>query len=114
GLCMALSLAATVQGLGLVAVLRWKIGPLGMRKVVGSFLRMLGAAVPMCAVVWGLGLLGHWHEGGNSPRNIAVLALAMVAGVAVYAAAALVLRSPELGELLDAVRRRRARAGGTA
>jgi putative peptidoglycan lipid II flippase len=112
GLCMALSLAATVQGLALVAVLRFQIGPLGLRAVVLSFLRMLGAAVPMGAAVFGLGLLGRWHEGGNSPRNIAVLTGAVVAGVIVYAAAAFALRSPELGELLDAVRRRRARRAG--
>ena len=107
GLCMALSAAATAQALGLVLILRRQIGRLGMRTTVVNWLRMLLASAPMGAAVWGVALLGRWEEGGNSALNIGVLAAAVVAGVLVYAGAAFALRSPELKELLGAVRRRR-------
>jgi putative peptidoglycan lipid II flippase len=110
GLCMALSLAATAQGAGLVILLRRRIGPLGGTRLVTGWLRMLAASAPMAAVTFGLGRLGRWSAGGNSPRNIGVLALAVVAGVVVYAAAARVLRSPELAELWSAIGRRKRRS----
>jgi putative peptidoglycan lipid II flippase len=109
GLCMALSIAATVQGVGLVIVLRVKIGRLGMRRLILAWVRMLLSTAPMGAAVWGVALLGRWERGGNDPRNIAVLAGAIVVGVAVYLAAAKLLRLEELTELVAAVRRRRKR-----
>jgi len=106
GLCMALSIAATAQGVGLVLALRVKVGRLGLARVVKSSLKMLGASVPMAAASWGVSLLGRWELGGNSARNIGVLLAAVVAGVAVYVLAAAALRSPELGELKAALRGR--------
>jgi len=106
GLCAALSLAATVQALALVAVLRGRVGEIGMGRVAASWARMIAASIPMGAAVYGLSSLGRWGDGGNSPRNIAVLALCVAAGVVVYAACAAALRAPELREILDAARRR--------
>jgi putative peptidoglycan lipid II flippase len=107
GLCMALSLAATAQGLGLVLALRAQVGRLGLLRIGVNWLRVLGATAPMAAAAWGVSLLGRWDQGGNSLRNIGVLAAAVVAGVVVYAAFAFALRSPELRELAAALRRRR-------
>jgi putative peptidoglycan lipid II flippase len=106
GLCMALSLAATAQGLGLVLSLRARLGRLGLLRIGLNWLRMLGASAPMAAAAWGVSLLGRWDQGGNSPRNIGVLVVAVAAGAVVYALFALALRSPELGELVAALRRR--------
>jgi putative peptidoglycan lipid II flippase len=111
GLCMALSLAATAQGLGLVLALRARVGRLALLRIGLNWLRMLGASAPMAAAAWGVSLLGRWEQGGNSPRNIGVLGLAVAAGVVVYALVAWLFRSPELGELVAALRRRRDREG---
>lgn len=107
GLCMALSAAATAQGIGLVVVLRRKVGRLGMRKTVTGWLRILVATVPMGAAAWGIARMGRWEDGGNSLRNIGVLAAAVMAGIVLYGATALVLRTPEMRDLLGALRRRR-------
>jgi putative peptidoglycan lipid II flippase len=110
GLCMALSAAATAQALGLVIVLRRKIGRLGMRRSTFNWLRVLLACAPMAAAAWGISLLGRWEDGGNSARNISVLFASVVAGVAVYALAAMLLRAPEMRTFMDALKRRRRRA----
>ncbi len=107
GLCMALTIAATAQALGLVLVLRKQLGPLGMRKTLVDWLRMILAVAPMGAAVWGTSLLGRWEAGGNSPRNIGALALSVVVGVAVYGIVSHALRSPQMRDLIDAVRKRK-------
>lgn len=107
GLCMSLSLAATVQGAGLLAMLRIKLGRIGGRGLLTSWLRVMATTVPMGVFVHLVATLGRWSEGGNSPRNIAVLTLAVMAGAAVFAVTAYLLRVPELTELIAAFRRRR-------
>ncbi len=107
GLCMALSVAATVQGVGLVLVLQRKIGRLGFKKTLNSWIRMLVASGVMAVAVYYLAKLGDWERGGNSLLNIGVLLLCVVVGVGVYAAAAAALRSPELKEIVSALSRRR-------
>jgi putative peptidoglycan lipid II flippase len=109
GLCMALSLAATVQGVGLVIVLRLRIGRLGLAGMTKAWCKMIVAAVPMAVVVYGLATYGRWEKGGNDPRNLAVLAGAVIAGMIVYTLAARALRMSELTDLVAAVRRRRSR-----
>jgi putative peptidoglycan lipid II flippase len=109
GLCMALSIAATVQGVGLVVVLRLRIGRLGLAGMTKAWAKMLVAAAPMGAVAWWIAALGRWERGGNDPRNVIVLGGAVVAGIVVYALAARALRMTELAELVAAVRRRRKR-----
>jgi putative peptidoglycan lipid II flippase len=109
GLCMALSLAATVQGIGLLVVLRLRIGRLGLAGMTKAWCKMIVAAAPMAGVVYGLATFGRGEKGGNDPRNIAVLAGAVVAGIIVYALAARALRMSEFAELVAAVRRRRGR-----
>ncbi|MBW2276247.1 MAG: murein biosynthesis integral membrane protein MurJ [Deltaproteobacteria bacterium] len=106
GLCMALSIAATAQGLGLVLALRSRLGGLGLLRIGLNWLRMLGATLPMAVAAWGVSQAGRWELGGNSARNIGVLVAAVVAGVVVYALVAFAFRSPELGELLAAFRSR--------
>lgn len=107
GLCVALSVAPTVQAVGLLIVLRLRIGRLGLKSIMSSFARVLVACAPMATAVWALARFGRWSDGGNSPRNIAVLAATIAVGVAVYAGAAFAVRAPELRDLADAVRRRR-------
>jgi len=105
GLCMAATIAATGQGLGLVLVLRRQLGRLGLGQVVRSWLRALVASALMGPFVYAVARFGHWEAGGNSAKNILVLVLAVTAGVVVYAALARLFRSPELSRLIAAVHR---------
>ncbi len=111
GLCMAISIGATAQALFLVAVLRRRIGRVGFGKTIVSWLRFLLASAPMAAGIFALSNLGAWEEGGNSLRNIGVLALTVLAGVVIYGVASYILRVPELTKLVDAIKQRRRRAG---
>jgi putative peptidoglycan lipid II flippase len=110
GLCMAISIAPTVQGMGLVYMLRKKIGLIGFKAVIKSWLKVLLACVPMASAAYGTSLLGHWQKGGNSPRNIAVLLAAVSVGIVVYFAASYVLKVNELMSVIDSVRQRRRKA----
>ena len=105
GLALGMTLAACVQLAVLLVLLRRKVGALGLRSVVVSVARCVTAAAVMGVSLW-LVLRVVEFEGGGSLRNVGVF-LALVAGASiVYLAAAALLRSPEVGELRAALRRR--------
>lgn len=106
GLAAATTAAAVAQLVALLALLRWRTGPLGLSEVQASLLRVLGASAVMGAVVWAGAQLGRWELGGNDPTNLAVFAGTTVAGLLTYLAVARLLGAPELGDLRSAVRRR--------
>jgi hypothetical protein len=60
----------------------------------------------MGLVVWVCAGLGHWELGGNDPRNLAIFAVTVVAGLLSYLGVAAALGSPELRDLNAAIRRR--------
>jgi putative peptidoglycan lipid II flippase len=109
GLCIALSSAVTLQGVGLVVSLRSRIGALGLKKPCGALIRSFVATVPMSAAVYGISQLGIWSEGGNSIRNLGVVALSVVTGMVIYAATAHLFSMPEYIEFKKAFRTRRKR-----
>jgi putative peptidoglycan lipid II flippase len=109
GICMALSLAATAQGAGLLFVLRKRLGRLGIGRTGFSFLRTLFASVLMAPAAAFVVTYGAWEKGGNSVLNISILFLAVIAGVAVFALGAYVLGSPELKELAQAIGKKRSK-----
>ncbi len=107
GLCIGMSAAASIQGLGLVVILRRLIGPLGFGATLRSWARVAGACVPMGVAAYGISLLGQWERGGNSVQNIAVLILTVIGGLGVYLGSAYLFRVVELRELVEALRARR-------
>lgn len=107
GLCIALSAAATVQAIGLVLLLRKRIGRLGMKATVLSWLRTLLCCGPLWIAAHYTSTFGDWARGGNSLRNIAALGAAVLAGTTVFAGSALLLGVPEMRQLVSAIRRRR-------
>jgi putative peptidoglycan lipid II flippase len=106
GLALAVACSSVVNFGWLVAVLRRRLGRLGLRAISTSTVRA-GLAAGACGVVARLvATLGVWELGGAAARNYAVLLAAVAAGVATYALVAWVLRTPELPELVAAFRRR--------
>jgi putative peptidoglycan lipid II flippase len=104
-IALGVTLAATFQFATLVLLLRRKVGLLGLRSVASSAARIGAASVAMVAASRGLASFGDWSAGGT-PMNVAVLAAALAAGLAAYLAAARLVGSPELGEVVSAVTRR--------
>ncbi len=107
GVAMALSLAGVAQLLTLLALLRRKVGRLGLTAVTASALRSSAASAMMGLGAWGVTRLGAWERGGNDPMNLGVLTAACVAAALLYFGATWALRSPELRDILDGLRRRR-------
>jgi len=98
GLALASSLSSYVNLLGLVWLLRRRLGALGAAEIWRSLARTLGAsAVLVLWCVWPAAALGSGAGGALA---------ALAGGVIVYAGAAAALRAPELRDLLGMLRRR--------
>jgi putative peptidoglycan lipid II flippase len=105
GIAVAISAAGAVQLVVLVALLRRKLGRLGMSEVLASALRIAAASAAMAATAMAIASRGRWDDGADL-QDILVLAAALVGGGAAFAAAAWALRAPELRALIGAIRRR--------
>lgn len=107
GLALAVSVSSVVNLAILVVELRKRLGRLGL----GSVARSAGRAV-LCSAVMALGIvavsrLGRWELGISTLRNVGVLLACLAVAVALYFGSAAALRCRELGEFMDAVKRRR-------
>lgn len=108
-IALANSVAATFQLALLLVRLRRHTGPLGLSAVALSSLRIALASLGMGAVLWFASQLLSWTHTAELTRLIALAVICTLGAVTFFLCARLV-RSPELGELLEAVRRRRKRA----
>jgi putative peptidoglycan lipid II flippase len=108
-LALANSVAAAVQLAALLLALRKKLGPLGLASVLTSAIKVAVASLAMglCAA-WGQRFI-VWAEEEELTRVAAFLTLLLVSAV-VFLISVVILRSPELGELVSAVRRRSRRS----
>jgi putative peptidoglycan lipid II flippase len=107
GLALAISLSTIVNFTLLTILLRRRLGPLGLRSAFRTIVRSLAASAIMSAVAWALCRLVRLPGLGRGwPRGGVILGAVLVA-IVVYFLAARLLRMPEVGELLQAVRRRR-------
>jgi len=106
GLAAATTAAAVIQLLALLGLLRLRSGPLGMKEVAVSLVRIVVASAVMGAVVWAAARLGRWNEGGNDPRNLLVFGATALVGGLTYLAVAAALGSAELRALKNVIRRR--------
>lgn len=118
-LALALVGALGVQGLGLayagaytlaaglaLLTLRHRIGGLDLTHTAASTVRMVAAAAVMAAAVWGVTrVVGSDHGNGAVVRTLA----GVLVGTLVYGAALIALRVPEVTDLVDRWRARRAR-----
>lgn len=109
-IAMGTSAAAAAQLLLLVLGLRRRVGPVGWGEVAASAARCALAGAGMGAVVgFGAGLF-DWRGAGTRPLAFGALAVLVVAGASVYAAASQLLGSPEFRSLVASLRRRRRRS----
>jgi putative peptidoglycan lipid II flippase len=106
GLAAATTAAAVTQLFALLWLLRRRSGDLGMAEVSASALRIVIASAVMGGVVWAGASLGHWGDGGNDPRNLAVFGATVVLGALTYLVVAAGLGAPELRDLKAALKRR--------
>ncbi|MBW2732821.1 MAG: murein biosynthesis integral membrane protein MurJ [Deltaproteobacteria bacterium] len=106
GLALAVALASSVNFVLMVTFLRRRIGPLGLHEILNSTWRAALASVACGLVAWQVAGLGRWEEGGGALINYVMLVMAVAAGGLAYVIACRLLGSPELGELLGAMRRR--------
>ncbi len=111
GLALATVLAEAVNGVVLAWLLHRRLGAPGWGAVAASVLRCLGASLVMavCAVYAQRhilnALLGMEAVPEKAAQIVAVLA-AIVVGMGVYVAATVLMRSPEIRAILQAVRKR--------
>jgi putative peptidoglycan lipid II flippase len=106
GLALATSIAASVNLLLLLWVLRRRLGMLGERGVLASFVRSLVASLAMVPVVRSIAGLTTWSAPGHTVAHAAVLAAAISAGVLVFALVTLALGGGEVQALGTLVRQR--------
>jgi putative peptidoglycan lipid II flippase len=108
-IALATSIAAATHCALLALTLRRREGRLGGRRLAATLLRVLAAAAAMgAATAWvGYRLLGL-DRGTTIGRAALGVGVSIAVGVAVYLAAAIVLRSPEPREFVRLLRRRSA------
>lgn len=108
GIALGQSLANIVQLILAVVLLRRKIGPLGLGGAVRGVVRFVIAGIPACAAGWGVSLLMARVWGWTIETVAAALLGGAIIGLAtlvVYVLLLAVLRAPELGTAVSAVRR---------
>ncbi|QJU55463.1 murein biosynthesis integral membrane protein MurJ [Herbiconiux sp. KACC 21604] len=111
GLALALSLATAIQTLVAGVMIRGKLGGVGGRTVVVSFLRFALAALPSAAAGVGTYLALQALLGGDFPTSgfvgpLISMAVIGVVMLAVYLGALFLIRSPELKDALGPLRAR--------
>jgi putative peptidoglycan lipid II flippase len=95
GLALALTLSSVVNAVLLVWALRRKIGPLGLRAVVSSLLRIVPPTIAMALVVWFALQFAPWADLGERPLKGLILSAAIIAGIITYGLGCLLCRVPE-------------------
>lgn len=112
GIALAMSAAATVQLGALVLLLRRKVGRLGLGEVGRSAGRTLLASLAMGVVGWPFRTLVAWEAGGTVVATLTFIGAALACGLT-FAVTARLLGSPELRDIVGALRRRVGRTPAT-
>lgn len=112
GLALAVSASSVVNMIILAWVLRKRLGRLGWRKVFISVVKQIIASLVMGAGVYFVADRGTWEKGLGDSRNQIVLLICMITAGVLYIGVCGVLKSPELRELWQGLRRRVRKQGG--
>ncbi len=108
GLAFANAMASSVNFLLLFYFLRKKLGGLGTKRIALSFIKTFSASAVMGFAGWFMaGRYSLWTLGGHSLGKAAYLSTTMVFCAGVYVATAYLIKSEELGYIIEKVRNRR-------
>jgi len=107
---LATATTASMSTLVFTLILRSRWGRIGLRSIIASLARILAATAAMCAAIFGgmTIMTGSLDAASNTQAGLTLL-VCIPAGIVVFLAAAWIMRSAELNELWDAVRRRSAK-----
>ncbi|MFA6078937.1 MAG: murein biosynthesis integral membrane protein MurJ [Candidatus Omnitrophota bacterium] len=100
GLALATSISATFNFISLYVLLEKRIGDIGTKQIVDSFLRALIASLAMAAVL--IAILRSTPD-----FNIISLIICMLVGPLTFAAAGYIIKIREIGEFLEWIKRRK-------
>ena len=107
GVALATAAGFWINFLVLLALLRRRLGSMGGRAIVASLLRLVLASLAMGAVVWAVSTkLAPYRMIWNLPMRIGWVAALAALGTISFLAVAKLLRAPEVGEVLGALRRK--------
>jgi putative peptidoglycan lipid II flippase len=106
GLALATSLAAGVNFALLLVLLRRKLGPIGVRKILRSFLKGLGASLLMGATIYAICHDGPWNAPGLTGEKIFLLVGAILLGILVYGGACHFLRIDEMHATMGMIKKK--------
>jgi len=109
GIAVAISAAGVAQCAVLLALLRSRLGALGLASLAPGVLRTALASALGAGAGAATASLGAWERGGNDLGNVAVLAAALLAAGLVFLGVSTVLGAPELARVRSAVQRRLSR-----
>jgi putative peptidoglycan lipid II flippase len=104
GLALATSLASTINLTLLILALRRRLGRIGARGILESVFRSMVCAAVMGGVIWLVGLWAAPKCGKSTWYLLAWVLGSVGAGSILYGASAFLLRSRELGAVVDMVR----------
>jgi putative peptidoglycan lipid II flippase len=111
GLALATTLSALVNMLLLLWLLRRKIGSFGGRAIVVCGVKSLLASIPMAVVVFYACRMTDWSLYGHKTTKALVLCVAIVCGVAIYTGFSRLLRSDEVLEMFEIIKRKVGKRG---
>ncbi len=106
GLALATSLAAGLNFVLLVILLKKKLGRIGAQKIFHSFLKSLVASVVMGAVAYLICAGGPWHTSGATLEKIVLLLGAVLIGMVGYGGVSYFLGSEEMYSVMEIIRKK--------
>ncbi|NWF54852.1 MAG: murein biosynthesis integral membrane protein MurJ [Syntrophaceae bacterium] len=109
GLALATSLAAGVNCGLLAYLLREKIGPLGVRRLLHSLAKNMTAAVLMGLTAYAIVSPGGWETSGITVEKITLLGAALGGGAVVYGAVSYLLGGEEMKAALELAQKKAGR-----
>ncbi|MCM3877185.1 MAG: polysaccharide biosynthesis C-terminal domain-containing protein, partial [Thermoanaerobaculia bacterium] len=105
GVALATAAGFWINFLALLALLRRRLGGMGGRAILASLFRLLLASLAMGAVVWAVSArLVPYRMAWSLPLRVAWVASVSALGAVSFLAFAKILRAPEVGEVLGALR----------
>lgn len=106
GLALALTLSSVFNCFVLLFLLRRKLGPLGLKHVLRSMLRIVPGTLLMAVFAYAVLYNGQWQVPGSFWPKLLRLGTAVIGGSGIFYAVCLFMRVPEVSQLAGFIRRK--------